>query len=61
MEHINKLTDIISKHEELIKELTAKSNNYEKKCFELIEINNHLKKLLGEIQKISKIKNVVKL
>ena len=55
MEHINKLTDIIIKQEELIKELTGKSNNYELKCFDLIEQNNHLKKLLGEIQKISKI------
>tara|TARA_A100000171_G_scaffold20498_1_gene18881 strand:+ start:1774 stop:1959 length:186 start_codon:yes stop_codon:yes gene_type:complete len=61
MEHINKLTDIIIKQEELIKELTGKSNNYELKCFDLIEQNNHLKKLLGEIQKISKIKNIVKL
>jgi len=61
MEHINKLTDIIIKQEEQIKELTGKANNYEKKCFELIELTNHLKKLLGDIQKISKIKNVVKL
>jgi len=61
MEHINKLTNVITKQEELIKELTNKSSHYESKCFELLEENNKLKETIKDIHIKTKIKNIVKL
>ena len=61
MEHINKLTNLITKQENKIKELTGQYKHYEAKCFELVEENNMLKEQLKKIHIESKIKNIVKL
>tara|TARA_B100000424_G_C22909736_1_gene483985 strand:+ start:550 stop:732 length:183 start_codon:yes stop_codon:yes gene_type:complete len=56
MEHIKKLTNIITTQEEKIKELTGKSQHYEAKCFELIEDNNRMKDILKKIHNDSRVK-----
>lgn len=57
MEHINKLTNLITIQEKKIKELTGKAKHYEEKCFELVEENNIMKEKLKKIHNDSRIKN----
>ena len=56
MEHINKLTDLITLQEKKIKVLTEKFKHYEAKCFELVEENNKMKEKLIKIHNDSRLK-----